>query len=256
MRIALVQLRLEAKSRAANIQGLGAAIDRAAQVRPAPDLVVLPGACDTGGGTFGRGHTPATLTGVGETIAWKAREWGVFIAAGLHCRRGESIVASAVLFDPDGDVVACGVGPVASEGGSPAAPLELWSCALGDLGVLEPSGRPLFGGAPNFGGRGALVAVPVHGATAALRRRTAAAAEAVRHDAAFRGEAWWAVTSAAGAGPATSAEGATTFLCDPGGHLAAWADTSEETIIHAEVPLTPAPVTARAHSTTRDDQAD
>ena len=53
MKVALLQIRLEPKSPAANLQRLNEAIERAARVDPAPDLLVLPGACDTGGGQAG-----------------------------------------------------------------------------------------------------------------------------------------------------------------------------------------------------------
>ena len=81
-----MQLRFAPQSRAANAQRLIAAIERASEADPAPDLIVLPGACDTGGVRLGSDWNEATLQGIAETLAWKAREWGVFIAAGLHRR--------------------------------------------------------------------------------------------------------------------------------------------------------------------------
>ena len=257
MRVALVQLRLNAKSRAANVKGVMAAIARASQVQPAPDLLVLPGACDTGGATFGRGHSEATLTGVRETIAWMAREWGVFIAAGLHCRRDDTTVPCALLFDPDGDIVARSIAAAVNEGGPPSGPIALWPSVVGDIGVFEPSAGAPLGYMPDFEARGAFIAMPAAGANAAGRRRTAQAVEAVRHDAAVRGAAWWGVTAAAGeVVQAADTGGPATFLCDPHGHLAASAGTADETIVHAEVPFVPAPAEARAESTARDDHAD
>ena len=47
MRVALLQIRQDAKSRAASIQSMIAAIDKAARRAQAPDLLILPGACDT-----------------------------------------------------------------------------------------------------------------------------------------------------------------------------------------------------------------
>lgn len=134
MRVALLQIRLETKSPAANIQRLNEAIERAAGVDPAPDLLVLPGACDTGGATSGRRWHDASLECAKENIAWKAREWGVFVAAGLHVRRGDTLQACALLFDPDGDVVACSVAPARAESIMPAEP---WPSAVGELAVLE-----------------------------------------------------------------------------------------------------------------------
>ena len=47
MRIALVQLAMAGRSRAADIQHLARTMDRALRTAPPTDLVVLPGACDT-----------------------------------------------------------------------------------------------------------------------------------------------------------------------------------------------------------------
>jgi hypothetical protein len=43
--------------------------------------------------------------GFGQSIAVKAREWGVYIAAGFHRHVADQPVGVAVLFDPDGDAV-------------------------------------------------------------------------------------------------------------------------------------------------------
>ena len=138
MRIALLQLALDRKSRAANIQNITAAIERTAQTDPAPDLLILPGACDTGGGKADPRLTEASLQGIAETIAWKAREWGVFIAAGLHVWEDERVVPCAVLFDADGDIVrrnGCATDATATN-----TPVEFWHTAVGDIGVV---GHPL-----------------------------------------------------------------------------------------------------------------
>ena len=42
-------------------------------------------------------------TGLIETIAWQAREWGVWIAVGHAVAREGNILNGATLFDPDGD---------------------------------------------------------------------------------------------------------------------------------------------------------
>ena len=106
MRVSLLQVRLNSRSPALNLQALSAAVDRAGAGRPGPDLLVLPGACDTGGAPLSGAHHAASLECVKELIAWKAREWGVFIAAGLHRRSGEDSAPHGVIFDPDGDIVA------------------------------------------------------------------------------------------------------------------------------------------------------
>ncbi len=81
-------------------------IQVAAEQVPPPDLMVLPDGCDFGGPSTPTAVHQAHCVAVRETLAWKAREWGVYIAAGLHSFVDESYVPNTVLFDPDGDVVA------------------------------------------------------------------------------------------------------------------------------------------------------
>lgn len=137
MRLALVQVELEGRGRAADLQRCTRAVDDAADQEPAPDLILLPGGLDMGGAAAGRTAEPAHQALVRETLAWKAREWGVYIAAGLHARSEDGWAPCGVLFDPDGDIVAAtGELLIADEGASPAMP-RAWQTPFGAVGVWD-----------------------------------------------------------------------------------------------------------------------
>jgi len=257
MRVALLQTKLDAKSRAANIQGLIAAIHRAADTDPAPDLLVLPGGCDTGGAAADRGLSEPVSQTVRETIAFKAREWGVYIAAGFHVQRDDVWVPSAVLFDPDADVVAIGVQQTDNDAES-APPALFWSCALGRIGVFEPSASSLPPDVDSLGTEGAFIALPTGLAMTTKRRRAGKENVAsLRDDSSVRGGAYWGVVSPAGAQKGSpDMNGPATFVCAPKGKLLAAADTVEETIVFADVPLDPVLPRAWTGRVNCDGQAD
>lgn len=134
MRVALIQLALSGKSPAQDLQHVSAAIDRAGSTSPAPDLIALPGLCDIGSARSAGGITDSFLACARENLASKAKEWGVFVSAGLHVRVDGKLVPYAILLDSDGDAVA------RSGGAFPAdSPISLWSSPIGTLGVLEPT---------------------------------------------------------------------------------------------------------------------
>ena len=242
MRLALLQIRQNAKSRADNIQGMIAAIERAGGTAPAPDLLILPGACDTGGEPARSGLTEAALQAVSETIAFKAREWGVYIAAGLHLWLPDAPHPCAVLFDPDGDRIAWSAGPTSIEPRGTPGSTQVWPSAIGALGVISaPPAMP----AENQGVvalRGALIAWPHGSPDVARRRRKAKTEVAMPGNASFpRCGAYWGVVSAAVVGPCgETADGPVTYVCGPDGRLLASAEHTDETIVFAEVPLEPA----------------
>ena len=132
MRAALLQLRIDSQSRAANLSQALRMIDEACSADPSPDLVILPEACDTGQ-PEGRTSsiTPAMADGFGQSLASKAREWGVYVAAGFHQVVDGAPIGSAALYDPDGDVVVrchCGKSPCA--GATPTS-FGVWAVGLG-----------------------------------------------------------------------------------------------------------------------------
>ena len=132
MRVALLQLRIDSQSRAANLSQAFRMIDEACSADPSPDLLVLPEACDTGR-SEGRTSslTPAMADGFGQSLASKAREWGVYVAAGFHQVVDGVPVGSAVLYDPDGDVVVrCCRGASPCAGATPTS-FGVWAVGLG-----------------------------------------------------------------------------------------------------------------------------
>jgi len=232
MRLALLQLGLDSKSRAMNMQALILGIQRAAQSTPPPDLLVLPGVCDTGGMIACHGHTDACLDGVKETIASQAREWGVFIAAGLHIHSAvQGRTHGAFLFDPDGDVVA-----VCRPQDSPesAGGTATWDSSVGRLGLADPS--RLYEGNEQFG-PGTLLAVPV--ATGKNARKTVTTKlEAARKAGAGGIGIYWAVVSCADKSHSAGKqdEAYFSFVSDGLGVLLARAEGAWETIVYADVP--------------------
>lgn len=239
MRIALLQIRLDARSRAANLQALHRAIDAAASVPDAPDLVVLPGACDTGGAASSRGCNRSTLEVVGESLAWQARQWGVFIAAGLHVKRDDAWEPCAVLFDPDGDIVVRSEHTEGGGSGEDQGRIEPWASPVGDLGAFEPTIRGPLAERIAARDRSAVIAVPTAANVTSKRRRAAEANLAeLRGESPVGSAAYWAVVAEAGRQITPGdGNGPMTFLRAPGGTVLASAKRPDETIVRAEVPL-------------------
>jgi len=105
MKVAVAQVELHAGQRSRNLGSVIRAVVQASEHEPAPDLIVLPGACDFGSAGADTGRvTPAMCQGFVETLGALAREWGVWIAAGHTTLMTTGTVSSAVLLDPDGDV--------------------------------------------------------------------------------------------------------------------------------------------------------
>lgn len=142
MRIALVQMRIDRKSRASNLSRALRWIDRACAEDPAPDLVVLPAGCD--GAAFGPGEPPVSVAmaqGFSQSVALKAKEWGTYIALGFHQPPGQPCDSLGALYDPDGDAIAtvCATSPgdapteLPSQLAVARTPLGCWSLLLAEL---------------------------------------------------------------------------------------------------------------------------
>ena len=241
MRVALLQVRLDPKSGAANVQRINAAIDRAAGAEPPPDLLVLPGGCDTGGATPGRAWPAAALESVKADIALKAREWGLYIAAGSHVVRDESLAPCALLFDADGDVAMRSVGVASSKDEGEPMAIDPWDSGVGRLAVLEPTSAARLADLLPDGGSGVLIAVPLSPSSTGKQRRTVdAAITSLRDEADVGGNAYWAVVAAAsGEGCRDGGDEPRTFLRAPDGGILASADSTGEAVVCVDVPLTP-----------------
>jgi len=257
MRIALLQLALKGKSRAADLQHLTRMIEDALRSAPATDLLILPGACDTGGAAVRSDPGEGALAAVHETIAWWARDWGVHIAVGLHARRGRELVPCAMLFDVDGDVSLRCFRSAAETAGDGSAAVPMCSTVFGEIGLFEPSvARPAPRATPQVRCP-VVIAVPCASASVSSRRGLARVRAAVREHAPERGGAYWGFAAVA---PATAAaaepDGPATCLYDPEGRLIASAETAHEAVVYADLPSGTAPAGASSGVETRGDHAD
>ena len=239
MRVALLQVCFEPASHAATLQSVLALIDRAAVMSPPPDLLVLPGACDTGGEPPGKTYSPAKAANVREALADRAREWGVYIAAGLHEYIDEKPVHCAVLCDPNGDRVA------RAPGMGPAQPTEeperktrydgsAWASSVGLIGLVDMPMDDKNGESPAWA-RGALLVTPAHDlGNTATRRKRKSQTEAVRTGAWSHMDSAWAVVAAAERSKRKKTATPGTWLCDPTGKILATAPDGGETIVLGE----------------------
>lgn len=238
MRIALVQLDLDYTNRSATVQGLGAAVGRAADTSPAPVLVILPGGCDAEC-TANR----AVLESVKEAISHQAREWGVYVAVGLHTFRDESPEPCALLFDTDGDIVARSPRRSEDQQTGAESPLELHCSPYGVIGVVEPTVIDNVKACHATSGFDGVIAVPMPRATAG--RSSAATRNVVSFHRSIPTESksHWAVVHPAGGKSESSMklEPVASFLRAPSGSLLAAAENREETILFADVPIAPSP---------------
>ncbi|MFQ5591866.1 MAG: hypothetical protein ACE5HE_11940 [Phycisphaerae bacterium] len=234
MRVALLQVDLNSKSRAANLQRVVAAVQCAAQATPPPDLLVLPGGCDTGGGVANRRLSDSYRQSVKETIAWLARDWGVFIAAGFHRSNGHALEPWVGLFDPDGDPASRD--PVEDAAGGVSA-VGVWRTAVGSLGVVEPSapGSPadrLAEVEP-----GSFLAMPCAPGAWSNERCTRAGEFVRRIGMGAGSRVFWGVVVPAGQGRTSPGgeHGYGTYIRDASGAVIASAKNGEETVVCAMV---------------------
>ncbi len=104
MNIAVIQLRAHPTSRTATLQRALHAIDHAAVADPSPDLIILPAFADVDRVRRGEAEFVERLCGpTFAAMGQRARSWGVFIAYGQAECEGQSLYATTVLIDPDGD---------------------------------------------------------------------------------------------------------------------------------------------------------
>lgn len=260
MRVALLQLRLDRTHRAANVQAVGRAIGDAAGSAPVPDVLVVPGVCGTAGDTSPVGWSEAVLQVNAEHLAAKAREWGVFIAAGLQQRIGDTLTPVSVLFDANGDIVATSTPRPDRRAGQNALPAGVVRTPAGNLVVLEASQvrldaaaltRGAAGDDPQHASCGTLCIVPTSlfgdaGRRAAVEANLAAlrggGSEPAGLDARAGGMAWAVAVPSRSHG--VDAEGrkdraATlgSFVRDRDGRILASAASAGETTVYAEVDL-------------------
>lgn len=105
LQLAAVQLALSPDSPSANLRAALGAMRRAAEVNPAPDVIVLPAfmGFDARGRIVDDPPEPAASPPI-AALAEAARELGVFVALGVADGGAGGPFASAVLLDRDGDI--------------------------------------------------------------------------------------------------------------------------------------------------------
>ncbi|MFQ5461390.1 MAG: nitrilase-related carbon-nitrogen hydrolase [Phycisphaerae bacterium] len=235
MRVALLQIELDATSRSRNVQRVMAAIDRAARNRPAPDMLVLPSMCDSAGIANDRSSTPRGLTGMAETISWAARDWGIFIVCGLHARASGGWVPCTVLFDADGDAVASTGASFAGDADAAEAGVVVWPCAQGRI-IVGESVTAVRSLAPSAVS-GALVSVPLPlWLTGHARAEEWKAVESLVRSDAERGDAYWGLVGAVDA----ESPCATCVLGPLGPPLGEIKPGEDDAVVIVNVPIEPA----------------
>lgn len=236
MRVAMAQVRLDDASRSATIQDIMSAVDRAADTDPAPDLVVLPGGCDGDGRA-----TAAVRESVVEAIAHRAREWGVYVAAGMH--GGAQREACALLFDADGDMVACSSQSNAGEPDSDASNVVIHESPCGAIGVVDPTSIGYGQACESTAGREVVMAVPIPDRVGKRSAAVRANIESFLLPAPVGGGAYWAVVLPAQRDPGPSRKPAShregSVLWAPDGSPLAAADGSDEAMVFVDVPIVP-----------------
>jgi len=133
VKVALVQYGVARDTRSANIVHLMRSIDRACEHDPAPDLVVLPAACENSPASADAANvTRAMGDAFAGLLAMKAREWGVFVAGGYRTRDNAGALIRGVLIDPDGDTMIA----TARGDGTASMLARIWTTPIGSVGLL------------------------------------------------------------------------------------------------------------------------
>ena len=229
MRVALAQIRLDRRSRSARIQDVMSAVDRAAGAEPAPDLVVLPGGCDSD--LSANAIVNRTLL---EAIAGKAREWGLYIAAGVQGANGQT--AWAVLVDADGDQVACTLDSSSPKPGFDAPTIAFHESPYGAIGIVDAGSIEQGLACEATTHRDVIVAVPVPDRAEKLSATARRNIDSFLLPPPEENAAHWAVVL-----PAEQPSGhrAESVLWAPGGKPLGAANSSDETIVFVDVPVVP-----------------
>ena len=95
-------------------------------------------------------------------VAWKAREWGIFIAVGVHSIAGDTIENAALLFDPDGDIAVSH---------TPPDSVKIWDSPGGRIGLIGSASPAGFDGGDPDERREMVIAWPYAVAGKAKLRR-------------------------------------------------------------------------------------
>jgi len=246
VKVALLEIKWDCRSRSRNLQRIIAAIHQAVQRQPAPDLLVLRAAYDNGGALV-----PREIAGVAEAISWEARHWGVYIVCGLHENGKDEWRGCTDLFDADGDRIASTGDRAREDAESMPEGVVIWHSPHGRILLSESVAAVRL--LPAEAVRGAFVAVPLP--LALTGRGNAGEWEAVEslvsHDS-DRCEAYWALVGVVGVPSPCS----TSILGPTGPPLGEVNRGGDIAIVIVDVPIEPPPNAMASGSTGRGDQAD
>jgi len=107
VKVCLIPMEVLPGKRAANLARALDWMEQVGALEPAPDLLVFPECVDLG--ITDRPPAPDLVEPAGgpfaESLAERARDLGIYVAAGLTEQRDESLLSSAILLDPDGDTI-------------------------------------------------------------------------------------------------------------------------------------------------------
>lgn len=171
MNIAVVELQAGCGSRTAMLQSALKAIDLAAELDPAPDLIVLPAFADLDQVRAGEtGHVERIVGQTSAAIGQRGRSWGVFVAFGMAAREGGGVVAATILLDSDGDIIAahhCAIDSTA------AASKETPACKISDtmfgrIALIGEAGIARSAEWEDASNRGAGLVIAAFGATVGM----------------------------------------------------------------------------------------
>lgn len=242
MRVGLLQVRLRSDSPAANVQVILAAIDRAGRADPSPDLLVLPGGCDTGGKEPAGDFPLAVLETTREAIASKAREWGLYIAAGVHTTVDGRFEPASVLLDPDGDIVAAAHRPSIEDERQTSREAGSYCPSIGPIEMACRDEDRLVDQLGVLGAAGGLVVAPFDRRDV-LGKDIKSAPSDIKNALCGAGNGngiYLAVVRPAGAGKVDREnKDFGSFVCGPDGNVLAAVEDSKEGIAFTNVPLDP-----------------
>jgi predicted amidohydrolase len=232
MILAIAPIELHPFTRSENLGRLVAAVVQAANLDPAPDLIVLPYCAPSAISLPDAPLSESMSQTFAETFSALAREWGVWLAMGVATGPADAPEASAMLFDPDGDTVI----PVR---GAPAGPKwVVQPTALGVLAMNADAGPPGDWELPKRYGKIDL-AIALSAPAAGASSGQALAAAAGRQD------CYLAVVPDTLREPGSRAHRGAATVIDRVGHVLASGVAGHGGIIAAALTITPAPVTTR-----------
>ncbi|MBX3394568.1 MAG: hypothetical protein KF841_04285 [Phycisphaerae bacterium] len=178
MNIAVVELDARCGSRTAMLQGALTSIDIAAELDPAPDLIVLPAFADLDRVRAGNSeHIERIIGQTSAAIGQRGRSWGVFVSFGMAAREGDRIIAATILLDSDGDMIAAHRSAIdaAATGLKDVPACQMTDTIFGRIALMGDAGIDRLAAWENAARGGAGLVIATFGAKAVMNPKRAAA---------------------------------------------------------------------------------